>query len=170
MTWTGAVVLSLDELAEDGPGTLSCPEPGGGEEPTVMEWRYIAKGARAVPEPMATPLIWTAASWGSFVLVSTFDLLGALDRTSLALTALSLLAAVLGMLGRFVAAPGTALLCWALLNFFATHPTGEISWAGHRDPGWMACLLAAALLGTATARVLYARAAYRRVTPYDGAA
>ncbi|AZM57391.1 hypothetical protein DMA15_00915 [Streptomyces sp. WAC 01529] len=136
----------------------------------MVEWRYVAKGARAVPEPMATPFVWTAASWGAFVLVSTLDLLGALDRTGLALAALSLLAAVLGMLGRFAAAPGTALLCWALLNVFAAHPTGEISWAGHRDPGWMACLLAAALIGTATARLLSARAAYRRVTPYDGAA
>ncbi|MEV0126549.1 hypothetical protein AB0I16_34235 [Streptomyces sp. NPDC050703] len=135
-----------------------------------VEWRHIARGARPVPEPLATPFVWTAASWGSFALIGVFDLLGALDRTGFALAALSLLAGALGMFGRFAAAPGTALLCWALLNVFATHPTGEISWAGHRDPGWMACLLAAALIGTATGRLLYARAAYRRVTPYDGAA
>ncbi|MFH8612893.1 hypothetical protein ACH4D5_36020 [Streptomyces sp. NPDC018029] len=119
---------------------------------------------------MGTPFVWTTACSGSLVLVITFDLLGALDRTGLALAALSVLAALVGMLGRFVAAPGTALLCWALLNVFATHPTGELSWAGHRDPGWVACLLAAALIGTATARVWYARAAYRRITPFDGAA
>jgi hypothetical protein len=136
----------------------------------AVEWRHIARGARPVPEPMATPFVWTAASWGSFALIGVLDLLGALDRTGFALAALSLLAAVLGMLGRFTAAPGTALLCWALLNFFATHPTGEISWAGHRDPGWMACLLAAALIGTAAGRLFSARAAYRRITPYDGAA
>ncbi|MEV7197312.1 hypothetical protein AB0N81_36730 [Streptomyces sp. NPDC093510] len=136
----------------------------------MVEWRYIAKGARAVPEPMATPVVWTTACSGSLVLVIAFDLLGALDRTGLALAALSVLAALVGTLGRFVAAPGTALLCWALLNVFAAHPTGELSWAGHRDPGWVACLLAAALIGTATARVWYARAAYRRVTPFDGAA
>ncbi|MEU6995706.1 hypothetical protein ABZ953_34265 [Streptomyces sp. NPDC046465] len=135
-----------------------------------MEWRYIAKGAKAVPEPMATPFVWTTACSGSLVLVITFDLLGALDRTGLALAALSVLAALLGMLGRFVAAPGTAVLCWSLLNVFAAHPTGELSWAGHRDLGWVACLLAAALIGTAAARVWYARAAYRRVTPFDGAA
>ncbi|WP_055565342.1 hypothetical protein [Streptomyces atriruber] len=135
----------------------------------MVEWRYIAKGARAVPEPLATPFVWTTACSGSLVLVIAFDLLGALDRTGLALAALSVLAALVGMLGRFVAAPGTALLCWALLNVFAAHPTGELSWAGHRDPGWVACLLAAALIGTATARVWYARAAYRRITPFDGA-
>ncbi|MEV0318220.1 hypothetical protein ACIBKX_08140 [Streptomyces sp. NPDC050658] len=134
----------------------------------MVEWRHIAGGARAVPEPVATPFIWTAACSGAFVLVNLMDLLGALDRTGLALAALSVLAALLGVLGRVAAAPGTALLCWALLNFFATHPTGEISWAGHRDPEWMACLLAAALIGTATGRVLHARAAYRRLTPYDG--
>ncbi|WP_306338355.1 hypothetical protein [Streptomyces sp. KL118A] len=136
----------------------------------MVEWRNIAKGARAVPEPLATPFVWTTACSGSLVLVIAFDLLGALDRTGLALAALSVLAALVGMLGRFVAAPGTALLCWALLNVFAAHPTGELSWAGHRDPGWVACLLAAALIGTATARVWYARAAYRRITPFDGAA
>ncbi|MET8685609.1 hypothetical protein ABZV77_15440 [Streptomyces sp. NPDC004732] len=136
----------------------------------MVEWRYIAKGARAVPEPMATPFVWTTACSGSLVLVIAFDLLGALDRTGLALAALSVLAALVGTLGRFVAAPGTALLCWALLNVFAAHPTGELSWAGHRDPGWVACLLAAALIGTAAARVWYARAAYRRITPFDGAA
>ncbi|MEU6826709.1 hypothetical protein ABZ921_39410 [Streptomyces atriruber] len=136
----------------------------------MVEWRYIAKGARAVPEPLATPFVWTTACSGSLVLVIAFDLLGALDRTGLALAALSVLAALVGTLGRFVAAPGTALLCWALLNVFAAHPTGELSWAGHRDPGWVACLLAAALIGTATARVWYARAAYRRITPFDGAA
>ncbi|MEU5778170.1 hypothetical protein [Streptomyces venezuelae] len=119
---------------------------------------------------MATPFVWTTACSGSLVLVIAFDLLGALDRTGLALAALSVVAALVGTLGRFVAAPGTALLCWALLNVFAAHPTGELSWAGHRDPGWVACLLAAALIGTAAARVWYARAAYRRITPFDGAA
>ncbi|NBE55072.1 hypothetical protein [Streptomyces boluensis] len=134
----------------------------------MVEWRFVAGGARAVPEPMATPLTWTAAYAGSFGLVHVLDLLGALDRTGLALAALSLLAAVLGVRGRFAAAPGTAVLCWGFLNFFGTHPIGEISWAGHRDPEWMACLLAAALIGTVAGRVVHARAAYRRVTPpYD---
>ncbi|MEV0112846.1 hypothetical protein AB0H77_06260 [Streptomyces sp. NPDC050844] len=142
--------------------------PGMGEDLTVVEWRQVASGARAVPEPVPTPLIWAGAYAGAFGLVSLFDLLGVLDRTGFALAALSLLAAVLGVRSRLAAAPGTALLCWALLNIFATAPTGEISWAGHRDPEWMACLLAAALLGAATGRVLHARAAYRRITPRDG--
>ncbi|GAA2095532.1 hypothetical protein GCM10009801_64430 [Streptomyces albiaxialis] len=134
----------------------------------VPEWRHFARGPRAVPEPVATPFIWLAASFGALALVGVLDLLGALDRTEFALAALSLLAGALGLRGRFAAAPGTALLCWALLNICATRPTGEISWAGHRDPEWVACLLAAAVIGTATGRVAHARAAYRRVTPYDG--
>ncbi|GGV42589.1 hypothetical protein [Streptomyces longisporoflavus] len=134
----------------------------------VLEWRYIAKGVRVVPEPVATPFLWTAACAGTFALVTVLDLVGALDRTGFALAALSVLAALLGVRGRFAAAPGTALLCWMLLNYFAVHPVGEISWAGHRDPEWMACLLGAALIGTTTGRVLYARAAYRRISPYDG--
>lgn len=133
----------------------------------TVEWRTISRGARAVPEPVATPFIWAAAYGGAFALVTLFDWLGALDRTGLVLAVLSLLAAGLGLRGRLVAAPGTALLCWALLNVFATHPIGEISWAGHRDPEWMACLLAAAVTGTVTGRLLHARAAYRRVAPPD---
>lgn len=133
-----------------------------------MKWQYIAKGARVVPEPVATPFIWTGACSGAFAMVMVLDLLGALDRTGLALAALSVLAALLGVRGRFAAAPGTALVCWMLLNVFAIHPTGEITWAGHRDPEWMGCLLAAALIGTAAGRILHARAAYRRLSPYDG--
>ncbi|MFE6161529.1 hypothetical protein ACFQ7F_21755 [Streptomyces sp. NPDC056486] len=152
----------------DVPGASAPRRTGGGEESTVVEWRYIAKGVRVVPEPVATPYIWTGAYAGAFALVTVLDLLGALDRTGLALAALSVLAALLGVRGRFVAAPGTALLCWMLLNFFAAHPIGEISWAGHRDPEWMGCLLAAALIGTTAGRVLHARAAYRRISPFDG--
>ncbi|WP_428950155.1 hypothetical protein [Streptomyces sp. cg35] len=133
----------------------------------MVEWRLIGRGARQVPEPWATPLIWTAAYLGAFALVGVCHVLGVLDRTGLALLLLSLLAGLLGMRGRFVAAPGTAFLCWTCLNVLGTEPTGEISWAGHRDPGWMACLLVAAVVGTVTGRVLHARAAYRRVAPFD---
>ncbi|MEV0522505.1 hypothetical protein AB0I66_03700 [Streptomyces sp. NPDC050439] len=163
-------VVPLREAAPvtDVPGAAAPRRTGGGEETMVVEWRYIAKGVRVVPEPVATPFIWTGAYAGAFVLVMVLDLLGALDRTGIALAALSVLAALLGVRGRFVAAPGTALLCWLLLNFFAAHPIGEISWAGHRDPEWITCLLAAALVGTTAGRVLHARAAYRRVSPYDG--
>ncbi|WP_338703192.1 hypothetical protein V2W30_38255 [Streptomyces sp. Q6] len=131
----------------------------------MVEWRAMGRGIRPVPRPWATPLVWAAAYGGAFVLVGAFDALGVLDRTGLALLVLSLLAALLGLRGRLVAAPGTAFLCWTCLNVLGTEPTGEISWAGHRDPGWMACLLAAAVLGTVAGRLLHARAAYRRVTP-----
>ncbi|NEB79776.1 hypothetical protein G3I40_31835 [Streptomyces sp. SID14478] len=133
----------------------------------MVEWRWIGRGARQVPQPWATPLIWTVAYAGAFAVVALFDVLGLLDRTGFALLLLSLLAGLLGMRGRFTAAPGTALLCWACLNVLGTEPTGEISWATHRDPGWMACLLAAAVVGTVAGRILHARAAYRRVTPFD---
>ncbi|MGA4837457.1 hypothetical protein [Streptomyces sp. G45] len=131
-----------------------------------MQWWLMADRVRPVPEPVATPLIWGAAVGGAFVLLIVLDLLGALDSTGLALVGLSLLAASLGARGRFTAAPGTALLCWALLNIRAAAPTGEISWAEHRDPLWIACLLFAALTGTAGGRIRHARAAYRRVTPH----
>lgn len=36
---------------------------------------------------------------------------------------------------------------------------------GHRDTTWLACLLTAALIGTALARLVHARAAYRRLVP-----
>ncbi|MEU6390997.1 hypothetical protein [Streptomyces sp. NPDC046939] len=133
----------------------------------MVEWRPIGRSVRQVPEPWATPLIWTAAYLGAFALVVLLDVLGFLDRTGLALLVLMLLAALLGLRGRFIAAPGTALLCWTSLNVLGTEPAGELSWAGHRDPGWMACLLAAAVVGTVAGRVLHARAAYHRVTPFD---
>ncbi|MFE1955336.1 MULTISPECIES: hypothetical protein [Streptomyces] len=133
----------------------------------MVEWRWMSRGARQVPDPWATPLIWTVAYAGAFALVVLLDVCGMLDRTGIALVTVSLLAALLGSRGRFAAAPGTALLCWVCLNVLGTEPAGELSWAGHRDPGWMACLLTATILGTATARVLHARAAYRRLTPPD---
>ncbi|HET6859412.1 MAG TPA: hypothetical protein VFH94_20275 [Streptomyces sp.] len=132
----------------------------------MVEWRQLGSGAKAVPEPIATPFVWAAAFVGACTLVGVLELLGALDRTGIALVVLSLLAALLGVRGRFSAVPGTALLCWLFLNIFATAPTGELSWAGHRDPEWLACLFVAAFTGTAAGRVLSARAAYRRVTPY----
>lgn len=133
----------------------------------MVEWRLMSRGIRPVPDPWATPLIWTVAYAAAFALVVLLDVCGMLDQTGFALVTLSLLAAVLGSRGRFAAAPGTALLCWICLNVLGTEPAGELSWAGHRDPGWMAVLLVATVLGTATARVLHARAAYRRVGPLD---
>ncbi|WP_427917368.1 hypothetical protein [Streptomyces sp. cg40] len=130
----------------------------------MIDWVPLRTGARPVPSPMATPLVWAAASGGALVLVALLNALIGPDRPSPALVALSLLSVVLGLCARFTAAPGTAVLCWLFLNGFAIPPAGTLSWAGHRDTIWLACLLTAALLGTALARLRHARAAYRRVT------
>lgn len=130
----------------------------------MIEWTHFGSGARPVPEPVATPLVWAGASMGAVLLVA---LLNTTVGTSpnLALTVLSALAALLGLCARFTAAPGTAALCWLFLNGFGIPPAGTLTWTVSRDALWLCCLLGAALLGTALARVLDARAAYRRVGP-----
>jgi len=130
----------------------------------MIDWVPLRTGARPVPSPMATPLVWATASGGALVLVALLNALIGPDRPSPALVALSLLSVVLGLCARFTAAPGTAFLCWLFLNGFAIPPAGTLTWAGHRDTFWLGCLFTAALLGTALARLLHARAAYRRVT------
>lgn len=130
----------------------------------MIEWVSLNSGARPVPRPVATPLVWAAASCGALVLVAVLNLLVGTDRPGLALAVLSLLAALLGLCARFTAAPGTALLCWLFLNGFAIPPAGILTWVAHRDTFWLTCLLVAALVGTALARLLHARAAYRRLT------
>ncbi|GHJ28246.1 MULTISPECIES: hypothetical protein [Streptomyces] len=132
----------------------------------MIEWRRLSTGVRPVPDPVATPVIWGGAFLGALVLVATLNFFGGHGRPMFALVALSLLAALLGLCARFVAAPGTAALCWVFLNGFAIPPAGHLSWAGDRDAGWLACLLAAAIAGTALARVVNARAGYRRITPF----
>ncbi|KOG31018.1 hypothetical protein [Streptomyces resistomycificus] len=124
----------------------------------------LRTGARPVPRPVDTPLVWASAFGGALILVALHTTLVGTDRPGLALAALSLLAAALGLCARFTAAPGTAVLCWLFLNGFAIPPLGTLTWAGHRDVSWLACLCAATLLGTVLARVAHARAAYRRVT------
>ncbi|MET7937533.1 hypothetical protein [Streptomyces sp. NPDC005322] len=131
----------------------------------MIEWRQLSTGLRPVPEPVATPVIWVGAFTGALLLVAAVNFLGGHGRPVFALVALSLLAALLGLCARFVAAPGTAGLCWLFLNGFAIPPAGRLSWAGERDPGWLACLFAAAVAGTALARIVNARAGYRRITP-----
>ncbi|MFJ3621840.1 hypothetical protein ACIPSH_27370 [Streptomyces iakyrus] len=131
----------------------------------MIEWKPLGTGARPVPQPVATPLVWSGAGVGALVLVALLNTVVGPDRTELALPALSLLAAVLGLCARFTAAPGTALLCWLFLNGFAIPPAGVLTWAGHRDTTWLACLLTATLIGTAVARLVHARAAYRRLAP-----
>jgi hypothetical protein len=55
------------------------------------------------------------------------------------------------------------VLCWLTLNGFAIPPAGTLTWAGHRDTFWLTCLCVAALVGTVLARIIHARAAYRRI-------
>ncbi|MET8982583.1 hypothetical protein ABZX85_44100 [Streptomyces sp. NPDC004539] len=130
----------------------------------MIEWSDFGSGARPVPQPVATPLIWAGAFSGALLLVAVLNTTVGMDRPHLALLALSLLAAVLGLCARFTAAPGTAVLCWLFLNGFAIAPLGTLTWTVSRDALWLACLLGAALLGTTLARVVDARAAYRRVS------
>ncbi|MDR3081482.1 MAG: hypothetical protein LBV60_11250 [Streptomyces sp.] len=134
----------------------------------MIEWVSLGNGARPVPQPVATPLVWTGAFGGALVLVALLNAVVGPDRPVLALTVLSLLAILLSLCARFTAAPGTAVLCWLFLNGFAIPPAGTLTWAQDRDTFWLACLLAAALVGTALARLVHARAAYRRLTVQGG--
>ncbi|MEU3986211.1 hypothetical protein AB0F77_40185 [Streptomyces sp. NPDC026672] len=131
----------------------------------MIHWVSLGTAARPVPQPVATPLVWAAAFGGAPVLVALLNHMAGPDRPAFALTALSLLSALLGLCARFTAAPGTALLCWLFLNGFAIPPAGTLTWAAHRDALWLACLLGAGLVGTTLARLLNAHAAYRRIGP-----
>ncbi len=130
----------------------------------MIQWVSLGTGPRPVPQPVSTPLVWATAFAGAMALVAVLNALVGTDRPGLALTALSLLSALLGVYARFTAAPGTAALCWLFLNGFAIPPAGVLTWANPRDTFWLVCLLTAALTGTALARLLQARAAYRRLT------
>lgn len=130
----------------------------------MIQWVSLGTGPRPVPQPVATPLVWATAFAGAMALVALLNALVGTDRPGLALAALSLLSALLGGYARFTAAPGTAALCWLFLNGFAIPPAGVLTWTNPRDTFWMVCLLTAALTGTALARLLQARAAYRRLT------
>lgn len=130
----------------------------------MIEWVSLSAEARPVPRPVATRWVWATACCGALSLVALHNTLMGPDRPGPALAALSLLAALLGLCARFTAAPGTALLCWLFLNGFAIPPAGTLTWAAPRDTFWLTCLFTAALVGTATARLHHARAAYRRVT------
>ncbi|GAA0669984.1 hypothetical protein GCM10009535_57260 [Streptomyces thermocarboxydovorans] len=138
----------------------------------MIQWVRLGSGRKPVPEPAATGLVWAGAFGGALTLVALINTMLGPGRPHLALTALSLLAAALGVWARFTAAPGTAVLCWLFLNGFAIPPEGVLTWAGSRDALWLGCLLAAALVGTTTSRLAHARAAYHRLTtatdPDDG--
>ncbi|MER5378063.1 hypothetical protein, partial [Streptomyces sp. NPDC002553] len=109
----------------------------------MVDWVPMRVGARPVPQPVATPLVWATASGGAVVLLAVHYALLGPGRPGPALAALCLLAALLGRCARFTAAPGTALLCWLLLNGFAIPPLGTLTWAGQRDALWLGCLCAA---------------------------
>ena len=130
----------------------------------MIQWVSLGTGPRPVPQPVATPLVWATAFAGAMALVAVHNALVGTDRPGPALAALSLLSALLGGYARFTAAPGTAALCWLFLNGFAIPPAGVLTWTNPRDTFWLVCLFTAALTGTALARLLQARAAYRRLT------
>lgn len=130
----------------------------------MVELVALRTGARPVPQPVAAPLVWVTAFGGALTVVALHNALIGPDRPGFALAALSLLASLLGGYASFAAAPGTAVLCWLILNGFAIPPVGTLTWAGHRDTFWLACLCAATLVGTMLARIVHARAAYRRIT------
>ncbi|MFJ8631923.1 hypothetical protein [Streptomyces sp. NPDC093568] len=129
----------------------------------MIEWVCLGRESRPVPTPVPTPLVWAGAFGGALVLVALVNTLVGTGRPAPALAVLSVLAAVLGLCARFSAAPGIAVVCWLFLNGFAIPPAGTLTWAHTRDTFWLACLLTAALVGTVLARVLHARAAYRRI-------
>ncbi|MFI6524022.1 hypothetical protein [Streptomyces uncialis] len=131
-----------------------------------MEWRLVSAGARAVPEPAATPLVWSGALLGSGLLVGAFNQFGDPGEPLWHFVALSALAALLGARARVTAAPGTAGLCWLFFNAFGIPPAGVLTWDSSVDLLRMSLLLGAALAGTAVARVASARTAYRRISPH----
>ncbi|MGZ9928538.1 DUF4118 domain-containing protein [Streptomyces sp. NC-S4] len=131
----------------------------------MVEWKRISSGIRPVPSPAATPSVWAAAAALAVILVALLNLLDGPDDPTVDLLALSLAVAVVSTGARLAAAPGTALLCWLVLNFFATAPVGELSWETPYDLVRLVCLLASAGTGTVIARLIHARAAHRRLTP-----
>ncbi|MFJ6050410.1 DUF4118 domain-containing protein [Streptomyces sp. NPDC092307] len=131
----------------------------------MVEWKRISSGVRPVPSPAATGSVWAAAAVAAVALVAVLNLLDGPDDPTVDLLALSLAVAVVSRGARLTAAPGTALLCWLVLNFFATAPVGELSWETPYDVVRLVCLLAAAGTGTVVARLLHARAAHHRLTP-----
>lgn len=131
----------------------------------MLEWKWISVGVRPVPSPAATPWVWAVTAIAALVLVAAFNLVAGTGNPTPALIALSLTVAMVSTAARLAAAPGTALLCWLVLNAFATAPMGEITWETRHDLGRLTCLFLAASAGTATARLAHARAAYHRLTP-----
>ncbi|MFJ3965067.1 DUF4118 domain-containing protein [Streptomyces sp. NPDC090036] len=131
----------------------------------MVEWKPISSGMRPVPSPAATGSVWAAAAVAAVALVAVLNLLDGPGDPAVDLMALSLAVAVVSTGARLAAAPGTALLCWLVLNAFASAPIGELTWEAPFDLLRLACLLAAASTGTVVARLTNARAAHRRLRP-----
>ncbi|MEK9522855.1 hypothetical protein ACIOMM_09345 [Streptomyces sp. NPDC087908] len=131
----------------------------------MLEWKPVSSGVRPVPSAVATPSVWAVTSVVALALVTAFNFLDGHSDPGVDLLAISVVVALVSTGARLAAAPGTAFLCWLALNGFATAPLGEITWEASYDVARIACLLAAATAGTVLARLLHARAAYRRLTP-----
>jgi hypothetical protein len=131
----------------------------------VLDWKRISSGIRPVPAPAATSFVWAVTVITAFALVTAFNVLDGEGDPTFDLVALSAVVALVSTGARLSAAPGTALLCWLVLNGFATAPIGVVTWEAAYDMLRLACLLLAASSGTVVARVAHARAAYRRLTP-----
>ncbi|MEU8777368.1 DUF4118 domain-containing protein [Streptomyces sp. NPDC048606] len=131
----------------------------------MLEWKPLDTGRRPVPDPAATVSVWASAAAAALLVVIAFNLLGHQSLTTAGLLVLSLMVAAASTGARLAAAPGTALLCWAVLNAFGAPPIGELTWTAPHDLARIACLLTAAATGTAAARLSHARAAYHRLAP-----
>lgn len=132
----------------------------------MPEWKRIGTGRlRPVPTPAATSTVWTVTAISALALVTAFNFLDGHGDPTLDLVLLSLTVALVSTGARLTAAPGTALLCWFILNGFATAPFGELTWQASYDLARIVCLLVAASAGTLMARLAHARAAYHRLTP-----
>ncbi|WP_406865079.1 hypothetical protein ABZO31_33405 [Streptomyces sp. HUAS MG47] len=131
----------------------------------MLVWKRIGSGVRPVPPPVATAFVWAVTAGMAFAVVTAFNLLDGQGNPSFDLLTLSLTVAAVSTSARLAAAPGTALLCWLILNVFATAPIGELTWEASYDLGRIACLFVAASAGTCAARLVHARAAYRRLSP-----
>ncbi|CAM5611536.1 hypothetical protein [Streptomyces avidinii] len=131
----------------------------------MLEWKRISPGMRPVPTPAATGSVWAAAAVAAVALVAVLNFLDGPGDPLIDLLALSLAVAVVSTGARLTAAPGTALLCWLVLNAYASAPIGRLTWDAPYDLVRLACLLVAAGTGTVVARLTNARAAHRRLTP-----
>ncbi|MEV6678209.1 hypothetical protein AB0N09_15300 [Streptomyces erythrochromogenes] len=131
----------------------------------MPEWKQVRSGIRPVPDPAATSMVWAVAGAITFALVAVFNFLDGQGDPTLDLVAISVTVAVVSTGARLTAAPGTALLCWLVLNAYATAPIGALTWEAPYDLGRIVCLLTAAGTGTVLARLAHARSAYHRLAP-----